>query len=210
MSIIKNYASQLEIIKQPTLTKTLWFDMDGVLAIYERDAYIKADKDLPSKFETKNQNYFISCQPDPKMINVLLNIIKSNKIKQIFITTKLTNDADLALEHKCDKLSWLNIHLEYHLYKYKENHPNVELPTVSFIASPLDKHISAELHLGRPLSVMDILIDDYNPNLIKWSDNGGTAIKYGNNINNLMSFNGIILQPTMSEDDITQYILTLT
>lgn len=44
--------------------------------------------------------------------------------------------------------------------------------------------------LGRPLSVTDILIDDFNENLKLWVAAGGSAIKYLNGLNSMDTYSG--------------------
>jgi hypothetical protein len=59
-----------------------------------------------------------------------------------------------------------------------------------FIAVSKSKHSAITQLKGIELSKKDILVDDYNPNLLAWEVAGGTAVKYLNGINSPDSWYG--------------------
>lgn len=185
-----------------------YIDMDGVLVKYERAAYTGSDP----QYKRPGFHYFRNLKPDPRMLLVINKLLEKcrNEVLEgdeyennIFVLTSVTNTGSLALEQIKDKIEWLN-----------EVIPNFDTKN-NFIASITDKRNLAEAikfnksHIsvnGKILSVDDILIDDYNANLINWQEAGGTAIKYNNGINDPTSFSGLNLDVNMSPDDIVELL----
>ena len=80
-------------------------------------------------------------------------------------------------EHFHDKIMWLHKWLPY-----------IDIDHI--LISVTSKRDVVEYIHNHNLTKNDILIDDYNKNLIDWTKAGGTAIKYCNGINNPESFTG--------------------
>lgn len=176
---------------------TFYIDMDGVVARYDRSAYIG---DTPM-YRNKTLNYFRDLPPDPKMIAVVNKLLE---LKQdVVMFTSVDNVGSYALVMIHDKIEWLH-----------KNIPNLDTDK-QFLASLSSKRSIAEAikfnsshtHInGQVLSIDDILIDDWNNNLNDWHDAGGTAIKYNNGINDPESFDGINLDIVMTTDDIVELL----
>lgn len=174
----------------------VFFDMDGVLTIYERDAYRAPDY----KWRQLDGHYFRSVKPDQKAIEVF-RILSNTANVNTFVLTAVLNEGPIMLEQITDKIQWLNDHM-----------PEVD-PSKQFIPSVSAKNrtIQAVLFQNKDhLSPSDILIDDYNPNLLDWADAGGTAVKYINQLNHAASYKGIILPNDMPADDIAQLFDTIS
>ena len=170
----------------------IYFDMDGVLVQYDRNAY--ASKEAP--FYQKGAHYFRELPPDNTMLSVF-HVLKHQRLHNLYIVTSIINDSKLCIEHCNDKLYWLNTHGVY---------PDTK-KNLLFAAS--SKQNCVEEIQKRKLTKKDVLIDDYNPNLLSWKTAGGTAIKYINGLNNPNSYHGPKITNQDSVMDILQYINTL-
>lgn len=185
-----------------------YIDMDGVLVKYEKAAYTG---DNP-QYKRPGYHYFRSLKPDPRMLAVMNALLEKcrNEVEEgekyennVFILTTVNNLGSIALEQINDKIEWL-----------KEHVPSFDTKN-NFIASITDKRNLAEAikfdksHIsvnGKILSIDDILIDDYNPNLTQWQEAGGTAIKYNNGINDPNSFSGLNLDINMTSEQIVELL----
>lgn len=187
------------------------FDMDGVLAKYERSAYIGEN---PAYLQP---SYFCNLQPDDRMVNVVSTLSQScdpTRV-QIFIkTTASSYNGDIMLQQYRDKKEWLN------KYCY-----GIDLDT-NFIMLP---HNSKPVGIAIPelcfpningilatLTYQDILIDDFNRNLNDWSMHGGLGLKYVNGVNSpnsensRITFDGMHITPHMSSSDIIELLLSFS
>lgn len=169
---------------------TYWIDMDGVLAIYERDAYAGEHP----VWLHKGSHYYRHLQPDPKMIEVL-RALDMQKENHVCILSTLSNKGAMFLEHYEDKAAWLKEHCPF---------LDVERQFVPVISSK--RNIAEFLKVSHTLTPNDVLIDDFNKNLIEWQNAGGAAIKYNNGINSTNSFNGLNLSPEMTASEIVQVL----
>lgn len=169
----------------------IYFDMDGVLARYERHAY-KGPNPL---YLDNTKHYYKSVPQDARMSIVFEQMLEEKKV-DIFVLSSLSKIGSHFIHQKHDKSDWLT-----------ENHPTFDLG--NFIPVMAEKRTIAEYLTGRPLTVTDILIDDYNKNLNAWKEAGGTAIKYINGENSVESFDGHIIDTAMSTDDICEMLITL-
>lgn len=158
----------------------IYFDMDGVIAKYDRWAYVPGDNGkMP--FEDLNAHYFRTLKPDEKMLKVLSEMVERSGALdsnyEVFILSKLSRDPDLYKGQHLDKTKWL-----------KEHAPS--FPLKNFYTTTDSKaDIAAEI-AGRELDRVDVLIDDYNGNLEEWEQRGGLGVKYINGINSENSFSG--------------------
>lgn len=146
------------------------FDMDGVLVIYERDAYIGEN---PKYLQP---GYFRTCKPDPKAIKLIEYCMQMLPL-DTFIATGV--DRKYRNQMVLDKLAWIT-----------ENIPDFDIGTRFVANSFMDKSALFEHLRMSSLNRHDVLIDDYNPRLYNWEMRGGTAIKYINGINNVESWHG--------------------
>ena len=174
--------------------KTLWSDEDGVIAIYEHHAY-RTVIGNDTLFMTPGVHYFKTLKPDTKIITAyeLLN----KKVPFHILTNVLTNPETLASEHISDKIEWTHEHV-----------PFIDMNT-QFSAIQIPKYKFAQRLLGRPLCKKDILVSDFNNDLIPWENAGGCGVKYLNGLNSEESFSGYKIYPDWTPEDIEKFILTL-
>lgn len=177
----------------------IYFDMDGVLAKYDRNAYKEDPVTHERLFEMKNKHYFRYVPADDKMTNVLFHLsdkmhnIKSGLEIQTHVISTLSKKSSAFIEQYDDKLAWL--------------HENVKnFPTTEFYPALGEKRDIAVLIRGKKLNPTDILIDDYNVNLKSWRRAGGTAIKYLNGVNSAESWNGPYIDQAMSSSEIIRML----
>lgn len=156
--------------------KSFWFDMDGVIAKYDVSAY-RGDNPL---FLQVGKHYYRGVKPDEKAIELLrrLNELKDSRV---YVLSKVSTNYDNRWEQSNDKREWLSIHCPFIGDKqiYTTIHNKSELAQAVVIKD-----------LGRVFCSEDILIDDFNDNLLEWQSSGGTSIKYINSYNNPNSFLG--------------------
>lgn len=157
----------------------IFIDMDGVLAKYNRAAY-EGDDPL---FERRGAHYFRDLPADDYIIKAAKML--RDEGHNVVVISKLSQNYDIVCEQSKDKRNWLNDH---------------GMRLFELIHTQDAKSEAAEEYLKRKLNRADILIDDYNWNLIDWVSAGGTSVKYLNGINTKNSFNGHHIDP--SEDDI--------
>lgn len=171
-----------------TNNTTIWCDMDGVVAIYDMKGF--CGKNPP--FLKTNSHYFRDCIPDDKIINALQLIqeIYNIKIKIISNVHKT-----LKQEHTQDKYEWLKEHMPF--INTKESYYPITESKTDYV-----KKIKKQ-----GLTKFDILISDFNGDLIPWSENGGTGIKYANGINNPHSYDGIYIPEEYTTKEITNQII---
>lgn len=155
--------------------KRYYIDMDGVLVKYDRNAY-KGDN---PRFLRPNEHYYRDLEPDRKMLAFVDELIHSCRYTgdEVFILTSLPLSGSLFNEQFHDKIVWLSRWV-----------PAIDIDHI--IISVTNKRDAAEYINDCKLTANDILIDDYNKNLVEWNNANGTAIKYCNGINNPESFNG--------------------
>ena len=140
----------------------VFFDLDGVLFEYNRDDYLGDNpKYLQKKYyrnrpvDTKAAKLFIACLNDPT--------------KEVYILSRTPTIND--------ELSIANDKIANVLCTFPQiNHRHIILNNL-----PKEQVIMQKFH--RPLNKNDVLIDDYNKNLIAWENAGGIGIKYINEWN---------------------------
>ena len=157
------------MIKTHSYGLSIFFDADGVIAEYERDAY----EGMHPKFCNEHQHYFRYCKRDDCAYALLLQFIEYGA--DVWILSKA--DAQYPwIKH--DKIQWFQDHI-----------PEIPLEKIIIAKSDKAETIKVKKKLKKLTKNM-ILIDDYNNNLQDWIDEGGIGIKYINGINNPNSFNG--------------------
>lgn len=177
------------------MNKTLWSDEDGVIAVYEPDAY-RVKINGYTLFETPGIHYFDRLNPDTRIISAYKTLAENDSLR-VHVITNITDDDPLKEEHETDKRKWTHRHM-----------PFIDIDT-EFNILQIPKRHFVESILGRPLCKTDILISDYNKDLIPWIEGGGTAIKYLNGINDRSSFNGPSIEPDWSSETIRNFIISL-
>lgn len=174
--------------------KTLWSDEDGVIAIYEHHAYhnIIGDDTL---FMTPGVHYFKTLKPDTKIITAY-ELLK-DVLPVHVLTNILTNPEELAKEHELDKIDWTHKHM-----------PFIDIST-QFDTIQMPKYQYAQHVLKRKLTKSDILISDFNNDLIPWEKAGGCGVKYLNGLNSDTSFKGYKIQTDWTPKQIKDFILNI-
>lgn len=167
-----------------------FIDMDGVLAKYVHEDYVSRDGGTPP-WLVPDTHYFAKRMPDERMVAVLNALCK--RYWDLFVISRMTNNLKLAHEHCEDKKAWLSIHAP-------------ELPTDRFRPCFWPKSTLAQHLLEQKLTPDDVLIDDFNDNLVEWQKAGGTAIKYCNGSNAPSTFNGPHIPEDASADDIIEML----
>lgn len=154
---------------------TLWFDKDGVLAQYDYSLY-EAEYDSPAPWLVRNAHVFRNLEPYENMCEAVRKLyaetcnVKSDERRcNVRVLTAVSDSVTLS-EHVMDGAAWCSEHVGI---KHKD-----------FYACAVAKE-SIPVLLRDTLSVQDVLFDDYMPNLIKWREAGGTAVKVVNGINSV-------------------------
>ncbi len=177
----------------------LAFDMDGVIAKYDRNGYVK-NEDGIMPFEIPGGHYFRNRDEDENALELFKKCVKMMPDETTIITT-VSREFNIRYEQTIDKMEWVHERvLEFDVGS-------------KFLALSNDKHNFIKDIRGMSLNKRDILIDDYNPNLFKWMLAGGTAIKYLNGINSPESWHGYILKAYSDDDmfrELSNIIITIT
>lgn len=155
--------------------KRYYIDMDGVIVKYDRDGYIGENP----RWLRSNGHYFRDLPPDRRMLAFVDKLVEICRYTgdELFVLTSLPAKGPIFNEQFHDKIVWLNKWL-----------PAIDIDHI--LISVTTKRDAAELINDCVLTKDDILIDDYNKNLIDWEKANGTSVKYCNGINNPDSFNG--------------------
>lgn len=161
----------------------LYFDLDGVIFQYEREAY----RENNPIFNQIGKHYFRDLKPDMTIATVVATLMKAcdkRRIEHIRFVSSISANHEMYLEMYKDKLQAL-----------KTLFPMMDM--TSFIACHKNKaEVVKSIKNSNKLDLTDVLIDDYNQNLEEWRDSGGTAIKYLNGINSEDSWKGYIIKPS--------------
>lgn len=165
----------------------IFVDMDGTLVTYNRHDM------MTERFNIPNLHYFRDLPPDTRMVAAARYLVRTKKYPLSILTTIMA-DKRMHKEHIKDKSAWAKDHL-----------PELDLKT-GFIPVSIPKPEAIQKRYNRKLTPLDILIDDYNYNLVAWEKAGGTAIKYGNGINDTTSFDGLSIKETDSVSDILLFL----
>lgn len=154
----------------------IYFDMDGVLAIYDRDGYVG---DKPA-YKRAGEHYFLNREPDEHCIREFRNLYDYIPMNVKVLTTVTDDNSQIRNEQTFDKINWMLKYIpEFNFGR-------------DFMAVTSSKRSIIQDIKGFKLMPNDILVDDYNKNLESWKEGGGTAIKYLNGINSPYSYEGPI------------------
>lgn len=164
------------------------FDMDGVLAIYDREGSKIGEDGYPMYMHPE---YFYHRQPNETAINLFKKCYKLFPNDLYILTT--VPDGHCRNNIVIDKLKWINLHI-----------PEFDIGT-HVICCTSNKMSFIEWIRGSTIKKNDILIDDYNTNLYSWYTRGGTAIKWLNGINSRESWCGPVLD--QNEDNLLKSLM---
>lgn len=168
----------------------IFTDMDGVVAVYDRNGFIE-DKDGNMPFMEPGIHYFESRDPDTRIIDAYELISKDH---QFFVLSNIVDDPTVSEEHESDKKKWVKKHM-----------PFVDTDDQLLVIKE-PKYKAAERLLNRKLEITDVLISDFKNDIIPWVEAGGTAIKYLNGINDPNSYSGPQIAPEMDAKEIARYV----
>ncbi len=128
--------------------------MDGTIArFHDENLY------LERMFE---KGFFIDLKPFENAVYAIEQLV-NDSTAEIFILSATVNSCSLD-----EKQKWLDRYL-----------PNIDKEHRIFTSLNVPKSEA----IGHRLTDKDILIDDYNKNLLEWQKAGGTSVKAKNNIN---------------------------
>lgn len=160
-----------------TQTPVFWFDMDGVLSVYE--AFDGPVEDMP--FMTPGGHYFLDRPEQPAAVALFAALAKRTDCRVRVLTRLIPGvNPEIRNEWCADKIRWCGRRLagfRPDMFHAKDHKPDV-LAVVPFS----DRR-------------MHVLVDDFNENLQAWRDAGGVAVKYANGKNNPSSWPGLSLTP---------------
>lgn len=139
--------------------KTIYFDMDGTLAEW---------KEVAAFSELLTKGYFRCLKPTE--VAGYANSLASRESIDTYSCSAYIAESHALLE----KNEWLNRCV-----------PNIDSSHRIFIPYGVEKAKFVMDVLQRPLTKNDVLVDDHTPNLIAWSNAGGTAVKWLNGMNGL-------------------------
>lgn len=152
---------------------TLWFDKDGVLAQYDYSIY-EPENGAPAPWLIRNAHVFKNLEPYENMCEAFRRLYDAVKNKSVYkremsirVLTSVSDGLTMS-EQVIDSAAWCSKYLG--------------LQNRDFFTTAIPKE-SIPLNLKNEITKTDILLDDYNPNLRKWKEVGGTAIKIINGIN---------------------------
>lgn len=154
----------------------LFFDMDGVLMLYDENFYKPVDKNnRPTIYAPINKfgaHIFLNTEPCMTMIEAVRTLHElSNDTKINVHILSGVNPTIVMTEHVLDKFVAINDILP------ELNRDNIHIAPSGLKVDYIEKF------LNRPINAKDILIDDYPKNLRQWQKHGGTAIKALNDFN---------------------------
>ena len=132
----------------------IYIDMDGTIArFHDENLY------LERMFE---KGFFNDLKPFENAVSAIEQLV-NDSTAEIFILSATVNSCSLD-----EKQKWLDRYL-----------PNIDKEHRIFTSLNVPKSEA----IGHRLTDKDILIDDYNKNLLEWQKAGGTSVKAKNNIN---------------------------
>ena len=132
----------------------IYIDMDGTIArFHDENLY------LERMFE---KGFFSDLKPFENAVSAIEQLV-NDSTAEIFILSATVNSCSLD-----EKQKWLDRYL-----------PNIDKEHRIFTSLNVPKSEA----IGHQLTDKDILIDDYNKNLLEWERAGGTSAKAKNNIN---------------------------
>lgn len=161
----------------------LYFDVHGTLFEYEYAIYNKT----PAWYE-EGSHPFASDKPLANMPEIVKQLVE----KGIDLCTlcRINKGTEIA---QCEQRE----DVKNNLLMY---YPTIELANHNYCTG--DK----SLFVKRALTRNDILLDDYQPNLIEWERAGGTSVKVLNGVNSLKTWRGRYIDPSLDPSIAVRYL----
>lgn len=137
-----------------------YFDMDGVLAIFEED--------VPKNIVLSDtSHYFRTCPPDPVAIETMRELTKVENAHITILTRLFPNQTPVSKAiQEADKLAWCQEHIDF-----------LKLPEQFKCIADDSKSKLLQL-VPIKQRAFHILIDDDPEILTDWKNNFGTGIQY--------------------------------
>lgn len=170
--------------------------MDGVVAQYERNAYAgnyaeDAEHHEKPRF-LREPDYFRTCTPDMTIIKAF-SMLNEHNVNIIVLSNIM--DSPIMNGHIDGKRTWLCQYMPF----IDDFHP-IQKPKAEYVSETI---------LKRSLKPTDILISDFNNDLVPWDRSGGTGVKYINGLNSPESYTGKKIFAEWDEYRIAQFLLAL-
>lgn len=149
--------------KNTATKKKIFFDMDGTLCIFQ----VASSMD-----ELNREGYFRNIPPHTYVVEAMNLLI--SEYKDICSIYSLSSYFETNEHAVTDKNIWLD-----------NNVPQLQKTNRLFVPYHMRKseYVSKECRVD--LDENCILVDDFNKNLFEWKNDGGTAVKLINGINNV-------------------------
>lgn len=170
----------------------VFLDMDGVLAAWRREDYVGDDP----VYLRLDGHHFANLPASLPAI-LLAREISGERSCSLCIASNIKEHPETAIgrEHLYDKMLWLS-----------KNLPGLDVERVVIAETPKQIAVSAEM--GRALGPNDVLVDDFNDNLVAWRTAGGCAVKWLNGDNDPDSYDGHSIDPmTMTPSEMVTEIM---
>ena len=142
------------------MNMTIYFDMDGVLADF--DKAVKQQRHIDELPWLNIPHFFRDLEPIGSPNETILKLQQLGY--DVYILTKVEQRDHM--QRVFDKMQWVAEHI-----------PSLSLDKL--ICVPI--HHDKTSYLKSPLS-SSILLDDYKENLLLWKSLGGISVKFGNKI----------------------------
>jgi hypothetical protein len=151
-------------------------DMDGTLAVYPTDRECWWEE--PGVFRT--------LEPQDKVIKAVKKLINAGH--EVYTLSAYHKEVTETVDEKND---WLDQYL-----------PEIDYDHRIFT------HVGTEKteYIPYGLQEDDVLLDDYNPNLVNWAEKGGIGIKLLNGINSAKSWDGVSVHANGSIKNIVEVL----
>ena len=137
------------------MKQRVFIDMDGVLCEYRTDSNLS---------DMERAGYFRSLRPREKMLDAVRSLVRSDETDVFILSSVLPQTEDDSV---CEKNEWLDCYL-----------PEISRDHRIFPLCGTNKADAIE-----DFSESDVLCDDHSPNLEKWVNAGGRAVKIINEVN---------------------------
>lgn len=146
---------------------TVYFDMDGVLADFEREC--KRLSHLYDKPWLQVRHFFYNLMPIDNDAKEAIRVLKDLGYEVKVLTKVDIHNAPYYEERALDKIEWIEEYFGDVLTKEDIIIVPIECNKFDYINTDIKN---------------SVLIDDYKGNLIEWHNKGGIAIKYGKKFKN--------------------------
>lgn len=176
----------------------VFFDMDGVLNVYDKSVYNTDTLEDTPEFIDPEKHYYANVPADERALK-LFDLCERQRNFDLYILSSCHARSSIFIAQRNDKIDWLAIHLPDFSSKKFITIP-VGKPKAKFVATMFGRE-----HLLNT----DILIDDYSKNLNEWNELNGQGIKYFNGENTLDSYKGLTLDKQTSPKDLIDIINTI-